>query len=220
MGPSVISLPCLGFQSDCMRWKMCQGWCFLSLCHRFDSRHRRFSLPCSHVITLCLSCASLELICLGGFVSLCAQFLSILSQFASVRGQLVSPCSHFFILVVSLHSAASLWAQFDIEILTVTSNSGRTAQGVSSPVSNAEMMLSKQQMLAIDAPIWLPLQPSTSCVLRPQRLAWHCLHNWSQAGERQLRPAGRQLEQLIPAEPAWSWPRWGSSTVIGVPEVI
>lgn len=48
-------------------------------------------------------------------------------------------------------------------------------------------------------------------------LAYQCFHNWSRAGERQLRPAGWQQEQLIPAEPAWSSPRWRSSTVIGAP---
>lgn len=114
-----------------------------------------------------LGCTSLELICLGCFVSLCVQFLSSLSQFLSVWGRLVSPCSHFLVLsCISLHSVVSLWGQFDIEILTVTSNSGRMAQGASSPFSNAELMLSKQQMLAINVPIWLPLQPSTPCVLR------------------------------------------------------
>lgn len=60
-------------------------------------------------------------------------------------------------------------------------------------------------------------QHSSSCVLRLWLSACQCFHNWSWAGERQLRPAGWQREQLIPAEPAWSSPRWRSSTVIGGP---
>lgn len=47
-------------------------------------------------------------------------------------------------------------------------------------------------------------QCNVSCMSTLLCVDCQYIRDWSQAGERQLRPAGQQREQLIPAEPARS----------------